>query len=442
VGIERVLAEVLPGDKVSEVKRLQGRDKMAKREQLVAMVGDGINDAPALAQADVGIAIGTGTDVAMAAAGITLIGGDLHGVARAISLSRGTMQTIVQNLFWAFFYNVVLIPLAAFGFLVPMVAAGAMAFSSIFVVTNSLRMRGYDFHKLSAPKPLARQLVEMTPRLVAPAGALALLMAVSLGWLMPAKAQEVAKTYSGPRTNLYRVFIEPKTPIAPGKTSQLDIEIIDQFGRRVTEFRNPEYAKLPYYAFLAIARRDLGAVEITPVYLRPQPEGGGDGMAALPWELLAIPPKVVFPTEGQYVAFLNFWPIGDDKASVSVPIAVGTEQTAAAGLEPSATGIVSGLAATAKPEKPLVAGAANRVRFELLDEAGVDRSREIGTQSGAYARFFAIDERLTTFLEEGLSDPNNLGFKVTFPAPGLYKVWLEFRYERETRSVPFVLDVK
>jgi Cu+-exporting ATPase len=476
VGIDVVLAEVLPEGKSAEVKKLQAGNVV------VAMVGDGVNDAPALAQADVGLAIGTGTDVAMAAAPVTLMSGDLRGVARTISLSRRTLATIRQNLFWAFFYNVVLIPAAAFGFLNPMLAAGAMAFSSVFVVSNSLRLRGYKIEVNAAPKTRARQIIEMAPVL-----AMAVVALMLFGYFLFGRLQSTIKDAQGGAMSnsssggmsgsmTYKAVLASQTPVIPGIPTTLDISIVDQLGNQVTDFEPSQYGLFSYYAFVVVVSRDLTFFTAEPFIVTPyvvidnggsgdngtgstgqSGVGGGgvptsespqdmpqsDGMQNMS-KSIKIQPLVKFPTEGQYMVFIDVRPTGGEKVTLSVPVSVGSVKTRKAVLDSdkTLTQTTGDLKVTLKYNEILNAGQPNTINFEILDPQGKLISAEVGVSSATRCTLYAIDEQLNTILRSELINPDNLQFSVNFPKPGKYKIWFEYIYASRPQRVAFVLDVK
>ncbi|MBI5352945.1 MAG: copper-translocating P-type ATPase [Chloroflexi bacterium] len=448
VGVDEVLAEVLPEGKSSEVKKLQSG------KNVVAMVGDGVNDAPALAQADVGLAIGTGTDVAMAAAPVTLMSGDLRGVARTISLSRGTLGTIRQNLFWAFFYNIVLIPLAALGYLNPMLAAGAMAFSSVLVVSNSLRLRNYKIDTIALPKTPVRKALEFAPILAGVILTLILFLNFSRGSL--GQQQNGLVPFA-----IYHAVLDEKQPIMSGMPVTLNIQILNQFGNPLTDFAPNQFGRIVYYAYVAVVPRDLTSMQAEPVVTDPFAMGVLGGMGGMGSSADATPqpkpsaaeqqstpvyiqPVVTFPEDGQYVVFVDFQPSGGNKMTLVLPVDVGSAQTKPAVLPAgeSLTQPSGDLMMTLKHDGILKAGQPAIFTFDAMDAQGNLISGEINLSSGSHLTLYAIDEGLTTFLRPELIDPNSLQFSTTFPNPGKYKVWFEYRYANKSQQVAFVIDVK
>jgi Cu+-exporting ATPase len=462
VGIapERVLAEVLPDEKAHAVLDLQ------ERGQVVAMVGDGVNDAPALATADLGIAIGTGADVAVEASDITLVGGDLRGVVNGIALARRTMATIRQNLFWAFAYNVVLIPVAMgvlYPFtgtlLNPMLAAAAMAMSSVSVVTNSLRLRGWTPPKDAGEilHPALRQRVAEWSYLVGIA-LLALVVGIGAFWLSArgmgtmedhdmggagagvahgdhdAAAGEVTPAEAGLRIEWAS---EPANP-RPGQPVTLRYRVVDTgSGQAVTDL--PIDHERPMH--LILVGKDLREFQ------HIHPELGPDGAYAVTTTLPA----------GTYTLYDEF-KRGERTVLDQRELAVGAGQPAgAAHLAPDlAPKTVEGVTVALQAPQTIRAGEEAGFTFTLTRDGQPVTDLEAYLGAAAHVAVVSADSSEFAHTHGEAGDHGHGGaagapttpfgprvsFEHTFAKPGLYKVWGQFSYQGRVITVPYVVEVR
>ena len=362
-------------------------------------------------------------------------------------------------------------PIAAFGLLMPMVAAGAMAFSSIFVVTNSLRLRGYKVQKVSPPKPLWRQLAELTPHLVLPASALGLLIAMSVGWV-----QLTGRQIYGLETRdtlTYRAMLDTNETFQAGVPSPLDIKIVDQFGNSFSNFEMSYSGTFLNFGYIAVAARDLSFMQSSSLLIDPYlaygraaagsdgSGGGGMGMggastvptpssssdavvAPLTFQERAIKPKITFPKEGQYTVFVQFWPRNEDMVILTIPIKVGSAQLPRAELAEATplTQSIGDLRVTLTSDLPLKAGEYQYIQFDMVDGQGVAQTGAVSMLSGDYCKLYILDQDLKTFLRPDFVQHANLKFSVKFPKPGKYKAWFEFVYGSRLQQLEYNLDVQ
>jgi len=450
VGIEHVLAEVLPGEKSDKVKELQGQGR------IVAMVGDGINDAPALARADLGIAIGTGTDVAMAASDITLIGGDLRTIVTAIALSRKTVGVIKQGLFWAFAYNVLLIPVAMGGLyplfrvlLSPVLAAAAMAMSSVSVVTNALRLRGFRRPATAREilRPAFRTVVGEYAYL-AGIGVLALVIgagAIALGRSDPMSGLDTMQVRPPISAEEAGVSARPVVTgtLAPGSPVRLTYRLADASGRPLTDIVVSHERPM----HLIVVRRDLGVFE----HIHPQPTGAAGEYAV----------DTSFGTAGTYVLYAEFTRSNGQDVIAREEVVVGAASAAAslaADLTPKTT---ADARVTLEIPHEIRPGAEARFIFRLEDPRTGQPRRDLAPYLGAAAHVVVLDERAGSFAHTHGEAPSTervthgggtaaahgpygpeIEFHHTFPAPGQYKVWGQFQTaDGRVLTADFVIDV-
>jgi Cu+-exporting ATPase len=476
VGIDHVLADVLPHQKSEKIGQLQADSK------IVAMVGDGINDAPALAQADLGLAIGTGTDVAMAASDITLIGGDLRTIVTAIGLSRRTVATIKQGLFWAFAYNVVLIPVAmgvlypAWDILLnPVLAAAAMAMSSVSVVTNALRLRTFRAPKNAREilHPSLRSRVIDSGYLVA-IGVLALLIGAGALWLsdragmgittssehgaMAAEVQMANEgamddmdmpasdgTISPAGVGLNIEFSTNPAGVQPGEPAKLTFRIVDQeTGEVVTDL--PLSHERPMH--LIVVSGDLAQFQ----HIHPQQAADGSYVV-----------ETTFPVAGTYLLY-NEFVHADQTVLDTHEVVVGTASMIGTELEAdTAPPPVDGL--TMEVNVPDTIKAGQPVELGLNFMADGEPVTTLEPYLAAAAHVAIVDESGRSFAhthaevavaeadhadeagghgghDTAASFGPDLKVDYTFGHPGTYKLWVQVLYNGEVVTVPFTVEVE
>ena len=449
VGIKHVLAEVLPAEKSAKIQELQGQGRV------VAMVGDGINDAPALAQADLGIAIGTGTDVAMAASDITLIGGDLRTITTAIALSRKTVSVIKQGLFWAFAYNILLIPVAMGALyplfrvlLNPVLAAAAMAMSSVSVVTNALRLRGFK-RPASAREilhPGLRSVVSEYAYLVG-IGVLALLvgagaLAVARSTGEPAPTEAITAEAAGIRAELATPAV-----LTPGTPARLAYRLTDaRSGAPLTDVIVSHEQPL----HLIVVSRDLLHFQ----HIHPQPTGAAGEFSV----------DATFPVSGMYVLYAGFERSGGQEVVARQELVVGGPSGAATLVERRQPVIASpGIRVALQNAADVRAGSEHTFTFRLEDPATGEPVRTLTSYLGAPAHVVVINAAAAEFVHtHGMVDTGGgagatmgtmttaqppfgpeISFTHAFASPGLYKIWGQFQtHDGQVITADFVVQVQ